>query len=126
MQYPYVDVANAILEISRARPIVRKPWLCIFDTDCSCDGVECDTLEEAQSYAEDCLVEWATEEMSKWEDINNPTEEEIDDYDYMIYNCASYVQKYDEWTDKYEDYWYPDEEKLGWLPWEEFKNAYLN
>lgn len=116
MEFPYIDVANAILEISRPKPIVRKPWRMAFETDDTVDGVDFDSFEAAKADAEDTLVNWMVEEQSKWRS-EKPTKEELEDYNYMICNCSVRVDRYNPTTDEYEEYWSPsceEEEKIGW------------
>ena len=118
MEYPYVDVANAILSISRARPIARDPWMVVYDGDSFTDGFGCASLDEAKDRALGILVDWAEAERMNWK-TDPPTEDEIDDFDYMIYNCSVWVEKYNPDTDEYEEYWspsYEDEKEIGWEP----------
>lgn len=114
MEFPYVDVANAILNISHPRPIHRAPWMMLWDNDSACDGISCDSLGAAQASAEDTLIEWMTQTRMEWKDVFNPTEKELEDYNYMICSCSAYVGKYNPDTDEYEEYWWPDEEEIGW------------
>ena len=117
MEFPYIDVANAILEISRPKPIVRKPWRMSFETDDNADGVDLDSFEVAKADAEDTLVQWMVDARSCWKDVFHPTEKELEDYNYMICNCSVRVDKYNPHTDEYETEWepsYEDEEALGW------------
>lgn len=117
MEYPYIDVANAILQISKPRPIKRAPYRMVWDTDSDCDGIDFESEGAAKCDAEDTLINWMVEERDLWKDPFNPTEDELDNYNYMIYNCSVYVTKYDPDTDEYEEVWspsYEEEEKLGW------------
>lgn len=117
MEYPYVDVANAILSISKQKPIVRDPWISVWDTDSCCDGRGFESFEAAKEDAIDTLVLWMVDARNEWDELFNPTDEELDDYNYMIYSSSVYVQKYDPMTDEYENYWgpsYEDEEEIGW------------
>lgn len=116
MKYPYVDVANAILAISRPKPIHRSEWRIHWETDSCSDGYDADSFGAAKNDALDTLLNWMMEESSEWES-ENPTEEEMEDWDYMIYNCGVSVYKYDPMKDEYEEYWSPDNdelEKIGW------------
>lgn len=118
MEFPYVDVANAILNISRTRPIYKAPWQMVYDTDTCTDGIDYESFEAAKESAFDTLLEWMAEERSRWAN-DTPTEEEIEDYDYMIYNSSTSVYKYNPYTDEYEEYWspsYEDEKEIGWEP----------
>ena len=117
MEYPYVDVANAILSISKQKPIVRDPWIAVWDTDSCCDGMGCASFEAAKGEALDTLVLWMVDARNEWDELFNPTDNELDNYNYMICTNRVYVQKYNPMTDEYEDYWYPsyeDEEEIGW------------
>lgn len=117
MEYPYIDVANAILSISKVRPITRAPFRMVWDTDTCCDGIDCESFGAAKCQAEDTLVEWMTQERSEWADVFAPTEEELDNYNYMICNSSVSVYKYDPDTDEYVEEWgpsYEEEEALGW------------
>ena len=117
MKFPYVDVANAILAISRPRPIYRAPWRMHWDTDDCCDGIDFESFGAAKCNAEDTLIEWMTQFRAEWEDCFCPTEDELDDYNYQIWNCSVSVTKYNPDTDEYEEYWSPsaeEEEQLGW------------
>ena len=117
MEFPYVDVANAIISISRVRPIKRSPYHMVWDTDNYTDGVDCDSLEQAKADAIDTLADWMAQARMEWKDVFSPTEEELDDYNYMICNFCVWVSKYDPHKDEYDEYWapsYEDEEDIGW------------
>jgi len=128
MDFPYVDVANAILSFSRARPIERAPFQMLFDTGDCVDGIDFDSFEAAKNDALDTLIEWEVQETHDWQGMN-PTEEQIESWDYMIYNCSVEVREYDPSTDEYETVWeptYEDEESVGWMPWEDYKKLLIN
>lgn len=117
MEFPYVEVANAIIEMSKVKPIERKPWMMCFDAESFCDGIGFDSFDSAKCDAEDTLINWMVEERNNWKDVFHPTEEELERYNYMICNCSVDVRKYNPDTDEYDEYWYPsyeDEEALGW------------
>ena len=128
MKFPYVDVANAILEISKPSPIHRAPFRVHWSTDTWDDGADCESFEQAKCDAEDTLVEWMTQECAEWaydlgEDgaaIPRPTQEQRESFDYMIYNCGVSVEKYIPETDCYETTWSPDENELAELGWTPF------
>ena len=125
MKYPYVTVANAILEISRPRPIVREPWKMIWDNDNATDGVGYETFEAAKDAALDTLAAWAAQARAEWV-REKPNTDEKYDWDYMVCHCSVQVQKYDPDTDEYEDYWEPsheDEQQVGWLEWKELRKT---
>lgn len=117
MEFPYVDVANAILAMSKVKPIVRDQWLMCWETDSDCDGIGFESFGAAKADAEDTLINWMCEERQEWKNPFCPTENELDDYNYQICNCSVYVKKYNPETDEYDEYWspsYEEEEKLGW------------
>lgn len=118
MLYPYVDVANAILAISRPEPIVRAPYHMVWNTEDCCDGIDFESLEAAKNYALETLINWMIEERNTWKKgIFCPTRNELDRYNYMICNCSVEVQQYDPDTDEYSEVWspsYEDEEQIGW------------
>ena len=122
MEYSYLDVANAILDMSKPKPIERKPWKMQWDTDSDCDAVGFDSFDAAKSCAMDTLLEWMAEECHHWNG-NVPTEEEKENWDYMVYNCCVSVLKYNPDTDDYDEHWSPsceDLEEIGWKLYEEY------
>ena len=108
MEYPYVDVANAILAMSRPQPIVREPWFVHWWTDHCDDGFGRESFEFAKESVFDILVEWVVEAQ----------DDSAEDFDYMLYNCGAEVMKYNPMTDEYEEYWYPSNEELKEIGWE--------
>lgn len=120
--FPLVDIANAILAVSRPRPIVRKPYRVTWENEHSCDGFDCDSFERAKGEAFDTLLEWMSDESLKWDFDDNmtpiPTPEQIDDWNYMIYNCGVYLYKYNPDTDEYDEIedWATEAEfeEIGW------------
>lgn len=117
MELPYIDVANAILAMSRPRPIERAAYKMVWDTDSCCDAIGFDSFGAAKCNAEDTLIEWAMEEWFEWE--GEPTEEQKESWDYMVYNCGVHVEGYDPNTDTYKVVWSPSNEELkalGWTP----------
>ena len=127
MEFPYIDVANAILRISKPRELYKAPFHMVWSNEHSCDGVDCESYEAAKCLAEDTLLEWEMEEICKWEG-GVPTEEQIEDWNYMVFNCYTLIYEYDPMTDEYverDGLSYEDEEKIGWReidenykPWE--------
>ena len=121
MVFGYVDVANTIKKMSKPHLIIRRPFCVTWETDSCCDGFDCDTFEEAKSDALETLAQWEMEEIATWKN-KTPTEEEKENWDYMIYNCVAYVQKYNPIMDEYEEYWFPTDEELkeiGWVAFDE-------
>ena len=123
MEFPYIDVANAILAISRPKPIVRAPYLVVWNTEDCCDGFGCESLGVAKNEVMDLYLNWKVWEQEKWNDIYRPTEEELDDYNYMINENYAYVQKYNPDTDEYEEEWWASDEDLEGIGWEEIESV---
>ena len=101
----------------------NPPWLMVFDLGHTVDGIGFDSFEAAKEDALDTLIEWEAETMSDWKS-SNPTEDEIEHWDYMIYSCSVEVQKYNPEKDEYEEYWspsYEDEKLVGWMEWKELQ-----
>lgn len=106
----------------------------------ACDAIETPSIGQGK---EDCIklfIDWRTEMCGNWWGIRMPTEKEIEDYDYMIYNCGAFVAEFpddydtDYDDDRYENYdsfdhavWEMDEETqemLLWYEWENIKDNY--
>ena len=123
MEFPYIDVANAILGMSTPEPISRAPWRIVFDTDTDCDGIDCESFEQAEAYAIDILTGWAVEQTRNYP--LNPkewSEKQAEDWDYMYWNCVVWVNKYNSDTDEYDEYWSPsneDYEAIRWMKYED-------
>lgn len=121
MKYPYVDVANAILLLSKPTLIHRAPYRMIYDLGHTVDGVDFDTLEEAQDDAIETLINWMCDFYSE-HNISEPdktkwTEEQQEDWDMMINECSTCVAQYDPNKDEYKIIWYPPgqkEKEIGW------------
>ena len=119
LEYPYIDVANAILAISRPEPIKRAPYKMIWDTDQAVCGEDCETFEDAKAAALNVYEGWMEAEWMMWTS-EKPTAKNIEDWNYMIYNCCCYIVRYDPRTDEYDDaddaYYLSDEEleEIGW------------
>lgn len=122
MDYPYIDVANAILAISRPEPIYKAPYAIFWDNGVeACGSIDCKDFEEAKDGAIEMLESWMMSEQEMWK-AEIPTEEEKDHWDYMIYNAYAEVRKYNKDTDEYEEEWnIPNEtlDKIGWVTFEE-------
>lgn len=117
MEYPYIEVANAILSITKEKPVVRKPFLMVWDNDSCVDGDGRDSFDDAQADALGTLIFWMTEQRRTWKDFLAPTEEELEEYNYMIQTSSVHIDKYNPDTDEYDEFWYPsyeDEEDIGW------------
>lgn len=123
MEFPYVDVANAILEMSSPKPIHKAPWIVIWDNDSCCDSVDAESFEEAKETAIEILLNWVVEGLSDYPvNFNEWTKDQIANWDCFIYYSSVTVAKYDPMTDEYNDYWepsYEDEKGIGWLLYDE-------
>ena len=117
MDFPYIDVANAIKKMSIPHLISRAPYRVHWSNEHSCDGYDCATFEDAKDSAIETLIEWQGEQISHWKDWKNPTKEELEDYEYMVFECEAFVAKYNPMTDEYEEYWYPSQEDLDAIGW---------
>lgn len=123
MEFPYIEVCNAIIAISKRKPLERAPYRMIYDCDTGgfIDGIDCQTLEEAKDEAFKTLNIWMESE-SCW--TNKTKAKQIEDWNYMIENDGVWVEEYDPETDGYEECWYPSDaelEDIGWkkIPKEE-------
>lgn len=108
------------------------PYDTIWDGDSFIDGQKHESLESAICDAEDTLCQWMADEMWGWEfdektGFPKPTQEQIENWDYMIYNCGSYVVPFDYEIGEYaeiDDAVWPrtdeDTDKLGWMLWEDY------
>lgn len=108
LEFNYIDVTNAILEMSKPRLLVRSPYKCVWDCDTGgfIDGCSCESFEDAMSKVFDTLVLWLYDFAGNEED-----------FEMMIENDICYVQKYNEKTDEYEDFWYPSDDELKEIGW---------
>ena len=116
--YTYIEVANAILSVSRPKPIERKPFRVLYDMPEMTDAFDCDTYGIAITDLQDLYEGWMIEERNHWED-ETPTPEEADKWNQMLYEFSAIVQKYNPDIDEYEDYWYPSESDLESWGWKE-------
>ena len=121
MKFPYIDVANAILSISRVHPIVRAPWKMVYDGGDFVDSSNHNSFEEAKSDAIETLFGWMHERSASWKFGDNgeafPTDEQIEEWNDMIESCSVWAEKYNADKDEYEEYWFPpydEEDKIGW------------
>ena len=94
----------------------------IYADDHMIDGFECDSFEQAKAEALDILYTWQESAIADMQDTENPSQEDIDNYDYIINEGCAYVEK------DGEEYWYPSVEDLRavhWMPWEDLKKNNL-
>ena len=107
------------------------PYRMIYDGDSFTDGIDHETLESAIEDAQETLISWQSENMWRWKFADDgaplPTEKQIDDWDYMIYNYGCFVVAFNEEIGDYNDYldgaeWprsQDDLDELGWKLWED-------
>lgn len=122
MKFPYIEVANAILAMSRPPMIHRAPFSVVWDTDDCCDAYGAESLDEAKNRCLEVFMDWEAEELSAMECSENPTQDDKDDWNYMLKTYWAYVAQYNPETDEYEEIWAPDDNDLllmGWVPYEE-------
>lgn len=116
MEYPYIDVANEILSLSRPRPIHKAPYKMVYDMGHTVDSTEHESFDAAKDDALGTLADWVAERKSEWES-DVPTEGEKEKYNYMIQECSVEIVKYNPDTDEYDECWMPtreDEKEIGW------------
>lgn len=119
MEFPYIDVANAILAISRPEPIKKAKYHMVFDMPDTIDCDSFDSLEKAKSALWDTYLLWMSEEWNTWKSAI-PTEEEKDNWDDMIYNFGCWIEEYDPMTDDYGVCFEPTSEELEEIGWKLF------
>ena len=98
--------------------IERKPWCVVWNTLSDTDGVYCDSLEDAKDVCVEILIGWMESEPVYAYGVENATEEEIDDWNYMVMNCYTEIYKYNPDTDEYEEYCFlseDDEREIGFV-----------
>lgn len=121
MDYPYVDVANAILALSRPKPIKRAPFKVVWATGNASDAFDVDSdIGDARAEAVGLLMQRMDEARDNWTDRSNPTNDEITAWNNMIWECTVEVQQYQPKTDEYVAVWSPDDNELrgyGWHEW---------
>ncbi len=106
-----------------------KIFTTIHDGDSFIDGSDHATLEEALFDARETLILWEQEEISDkgWQfdenGIPHPTEEQIENWDYMINNCNCWVVEKDDQGNTVEEHYLTDEDykEIGWQEWAELK-----
>lgn len=133
LMFPIEDIAKELIAIGneQTEPLRKghKEYKMVFDMVDSIDGIEFDSFEAAKADMEDTYVNWMTYECHHWKIVDGiplPTEEQIEDYDYMIENFCCWIVKWVDELGDYEDidygYTLPQEEleALGWMEWNKF------
>lgn len=125
LKQKYIDadlkaIADEILAISKAegakrRKSAKKRYMSCWETDDSCDGSYYSSLEDAAGTALSTLENWAVDEhleLQRKIDCGEITEQEaVDDWNYMIYSCMTWVMIFDKDKNDYVDYWYPSQKE---------------
>ena len=99
LEYSLIDIANAIKIISKPHLIYRAPWRMMWENEHVCDAIDCETLREAKDALVDTYYGWMHEQFLSMKKSFAPDEDELEDWDYMLYNCGCTVQKYNKETD---------------------------
>lgn len=120
LEYSYLEVANAILAMSRPRPIVRSPYRVAYVMDNFYDTLDVvlNDLEEAKKFTIGLFCDWIQKERKAiaWFD-GEPTKLQAQEWDYMICDRSAVVEKYNPNTDDYEELWYPSDGELSAIGW---------
>lgn len=109
-------------------------YMLVFDNEHTCDGYElpwAETEEAAKEELKDTYIEWEMEEMWHWNFTENgipiPTEDQIESWDCMYWNCSCWLVPFNEETGKYSEdeddeiYLTNEElEEIGWMEWEKY------
>lgn len=96
----------------------------IYDTENFCDGFDCNSYEDAVGSALNILMEWIYEGADiAWRpmDGTEPTQEQIDDWNYFISNNEVRIYKHAAGTEYDDDdlVWYMDAEDVEQIGWKE-------
>lgn len=116
----------------------------VWDNDTCCDSFETPSIGQGKEDCYELYINWRSETCGDWWGSRMPTEKEIEDHDYLIFNCEAFVAEfpddYDDTEDRECDYydereynpsdhrvWEMDEEtqkNLLWDEWENIKDNY--
>lgn len=127
------NIARALVEIAVENPKPEEPpkrYTMIYDGDSFVDGTDHETLEEALEAAKETRIFWEECEMYDWnfddKGVPHPTEKQIEDWDYMIWNCSTYVIEKDDDGNTIEEYYLSDDDlkEIGWMEWAEIKKNF--
>jgi hypothetical protein len=131
--FPVYIIAAELQRIGNEQPDApckgHKKYCMVFDMGHTIDGVEFDSFEEAKADMEDTYINWMVEECHNWKMVDgvpHPTEKQIEDYDYMIWNCGCWIVEWNDELGEYGDVDYgyalsqEELEALGWMEWNKF------
>lgn len=100
----------------------------VWETECCVDSIDYETLEEAKANAIETLYFWMKSQVIDNKYPMNPkewNEKQIEEWDYMIYNCGVSIRDKTKYNDKdFGEIWEPSNEELkeiGWVLYEEMK-----
>lgn len=100
----------------------------VWETEHCVDGIDYETLEEVKEYAIETLLQWMKSQVINNRYPMNPkewNEKQIEEWNYMIYNCGVSVRDNTKYNDKdFGEIWEPSNEELkeiGWVLYEEIK-----
>ena len=118
MEFPYIEVTNAIISISRRKPLERAPYHMVYDCDSGgfIDAINCLSIEEAMETAFETLIQWMDEGI-----CDGTVLEQVDRYNDMIEHDRVWVEKYNPATDEYDECWYPSDDDLDNIGWRKIK-----
>ena len=103
----------------------------VWETEHEVDGTDYATLEEAKACAIETLHSWMESQVIDNGYPMNPkewNEEQIEEWDSMIYNCGVSVRDKTKYNDEdFGEIWEPSDEELkeiGWVLYEEMKQGF--
>ena len=98
----------------------------VWETENCVDGIDYATLEEAKASAIETLCQWMKNQIVDNEYPTNPNkwnEKQIEDWNYMIYNCGVSVRDNAKYNDEdFGEIWELSDKELkeiGWVLYEE-------
>ena len=94
----------------------KRKYRMVYDTDNLIDAVTFDTFDEAKDNLFATYKLWMQIEHAKWKSAE-PTEEDEDDWDYMIYNCICWIEELQE-DGEYAFCYEPTDDELKEIGWD--------
>lgn len=101
--------------MSRLRSTKKAKYHLVCITDSFTEKIDFDDFENASDDLWGTYYSWMEHEKNSWRLF--PTEEEKDEWDYMICNWWCYIEEYDPMTDEYKICYEPTKEKLEEFGW---------
>ena len=93
-----------------------RKYRMVYDTENFIDSVTFDTFEDAKADLFATYELWMQEEHAKWKSVE-PTEEDKENWDYMIYNCACWIEELKE-NNEYATCYEPTDAELREIGWD--------